>query len=83
MHGVSKAKGLRFGFMELPGTEQTETESIRGGIMRKFISLRAARHAFTLVELMVAMAITLVLVYAIAEFYAYVGAFGARWSGHD
>lgn len=54
------------------------TESTRRGIMRK--SMRrssihlATRQAFTLVELMVAMAITLVLVYAIAEFYAYVGA---------
>ena len=31
------------------------------------------RSAFTLIELLVSMAITLVLVYAIAEFYAYVG----------
>lgn len=32
-----------------------------------------ARRAFTLVEMLVAMALTLILVYAIAEFYAFVG----------
>ncbi|WP_425615630.1 type II secretion system protein J [Anatilimnocola sp. NA78] len=32
-----------------------------------------ARRAFTLIELLIAMALTLILVYAIAEFYAYVG----------
>ena len=31
------------------------------------------RHAFTLVEMLIAMALTLILVYAVAEFYAYVG----------
>lgn len=31
------------------------------------------RRAFTLVEMLIAMALTLILVYAIAEFYAYVG----------
>src|SRR5689334_16433051 len=31
------------------------------------------RSAFTLVEMLVAMALTLILVYAIAEFYAYIG----------
>jgi prepilin-type N-terminal cleavage/methylation domain-containing protein len=36
---------------------------------------RALRRAFTLVEMLVAMALTLILVYAIAEFYAYVGNF--------
>jgi prepilin-type N-terminal cleavage/methylation domain-containing protein len=33
----------------------------------------AGRSAFTLVEMLIAMALTLILVYAIAEFYAYVG----------
>ncbi|QDU31244.1 hypothetical protein ETAA8_63970 [Anatilimnocola aggregata] len=33
----------------------------------------AVRSAFTLIELLIAMALTLILVYAIAEFYAYVG----------
>lgn len=46
---------------------------MRKSMRRSSIHL-ATRQAFTLVELMVAMAITLVLVYAIAEFYAYVGA---------
>ncbi|MDX1948075.1 MAG: prepilin-type N-terminal cleavage/methylation domain-containing protein [Pirellulaceae bacterium] len=31
------------------------------------------RRAFTLIEMLIAMALTLILVYAIAEFYAYVG----------
>jgi prepilin-type N-terminal cleavage/methylation domain-containing protein len=31
------------------------------------------RRAFTLVEMLIAMALTLILVYAVAEFYAYVG----------
>ena len=34
---------------------------------------RLRRRAFTLVEMLIAMALTLILVYAIAEFYAYVG----------
>ena len=34
---------------------------------------RRCRRAFTLVEMLIAMALTLILVYAIAEFYAYVG----------
>lgn len=35
--------------------------------------VRACKRAFTLVEMLIAMALTLILVYAIAEFYAYVG----------
>src|SRR6185295_6251929 len=31
------------------------------------------RRAFTLVELLIAMALTLILVYAVAQFYAFVG----------
>jgi prepilin-type N-terminal cleavage/methylation domain-containing protein len=34
---------------------------------------RKARRGFTLVEMLVAMALTLIMVYAIAEFYAYIG----------
>ncbi|HUE74435.1 MAG TPA: prepilin-type N-terminal cleavage/methylation domain-containing protein, partial [Pirellulaceae bacterium] len=34
---------------------------------------RPSRRAFTLLELLVAMALTLLLVYAMAEFYSYVG----------
>ena len=38
------------------------------------MSIRSrVRRAFTLVEMLIAMALTLMLVYAIAEFYAYVG----------
>src|SRR5262245_45092833 len=33
----------------------------------------APRSAFTLVEMLISMVLTLILVYAIAEFYAYVG----------
>ena len=35
--------------------------------------LKNMRTAFTLVEMLIAMALTLILVYAIAEFYAYIG----------
>ena len=34
---------------------------------------RAMRRAFTLVEMLIAMVLTLIMVAAIAEFYAYVG----------
>ena len=34
---------------------------------------RGLSRAFTLIEMLIAMALTLILVYAIAEFYAYVG----------
>ncbi|WP_254513326.1 prepilin-type N-terminal cleavage/methylation domain-containing protein [Anatilimnocola floriformis] len=34
---------------------------------------KSIRAAFTLVEMLIAMALTLILVYAIAEFYAYIG----------
>lgn len=36
-------------------------------------TLHPFRRAFTLVEMLIAMALTLILVYAIAEFYAYIG----------
>ena len=34
---------------------------------------KQVRRAFTLIEMLIAMALTLILVYAIAEFYAYIG----------
>ena len=43
-----------------------KTSPLRAGYSR-------IRTAFTLVEMLIAMALTLILVYAIAEFYAYIG----------
>lgn len=39
----------------------------------KLMMLKPRRAAFTLVEMLIAMALTLILVYSIAEFYAYIG----------
>src|SRR3954451_24321067 len=36
-------------------------------------ALGAVRRAFTLIEMLIAMVLTLILVYAIAEFYAFIG----------
>jgi prepilin-type N-terminal cleavage/methylation domain-containing protein len=55
--------------------QNVERRTQNGGTMNEnFRVLRKqARAAFTLVEMLIAMALTLILVYAIAEFYAYIG----------
>jgi prepilin-type N-terminal cleavage/methylation domain-containing protein len=53
-----------------------QASMLRSAVVRRTVfrrGLSPKRRGFTLVEMLIAMALTLIMVYAIAEFYAYVG----------